>query len=135
METDSPAVTPPTVLRVPLLGRNHAVTLPGFAEREELIVCYGEAYNRKGVTLARAYSALVGLTTRLGKESGVDYAACRFDALDYGGKVYAWLRKQGATATQIQEAAIPIANALIDALPPRENEVADKADFIEGEGG
>lgn len=109
-------------LKVSLLGE-HAVTLPDFAAREELMVAYGEARNKKGVALLRVYGAVLGLCSRLGKRAEADYAASRFDVLAYGGEVYGWLRGQGVTPAQVAEAALPVIVAISEATFPRESEV------------
>lgn len=110
-------------VKVTLLGRPHAVVMPDFATREDLVVAYGEARNKRGVALLRVYSAALGLCTRLGRESGVDYTSHRFDALSYGGEVYGWLRGAGVSQGDIAEQAIPVIVAVAEATFPRQAEV------------
>lgn len=74
-------------------GTKHAVVLPDYTAREELLAAYFALKDTGGVGLLRVYAAMIGLCTRIGRRSGVDYQAERFDVLAYGGKVYAWLRK------------------------------------------
>ena len=57
------------------------------------------------------------------------YAAARYDALEFGGLVYADLRQRGASPAQIITAGVEIANALILALYPRAAEVEEAEDF------
>jgi len=121
-------------IHVELLGRSHAVTLPDFAAREELVVAYSEAHGKRGVAALRVYSAALGLCTRLGKESGADYAKHRFDVLSYGGEVYGWLRKQGLDPVDIGKAGAPIIVALSEALFPRQDEVETAAGNSEARG-
>lgn len=122
-------------LSVSLLDKKHAVTMPDFSAREELVVAYGEAQSRKGVALLRVYAAALGLCTRLGAQSGANYAKSRFDVLAYGGEVYSWLRAQGLTATQIAQAAVPVVVAVTEATFPRESEVTSAAGNSEGGAG
>lgn len=110
-------------IKVKLLGE-HAVTLPDFAAREELLVAYGESQKRKGVALLRAYAAFLGLCTRLGRRAGADYGQHRFDALSYGGQVYGWLREQGLSTSEIAAAAVPLVEVVSEATFPRESEIA-----------
>lgn len=120
---------------VPLLGRNHYIKLPDYSAREELMIAYGESRNKKGVALLRVYGAFLGLCTRLGKESGADFARHRFDVLSYGGEVYGWLRGQGVTMAEIAEAAIPVVLAVDEVTFPRQAEVDEAAGNSEGDAG
>lgn len=112
-----------------MLGRDHAITLPGFAEREDVAVAYSDAYPRGGVRLMRAYSAAIGLCTRVGRESGHTLGDHKYDVLAYGGAVYGYLRGQGVPAKEIVEQGLPCVSAICDALAPRESEVREKEDF------
>lgn len=123
---------PPEPQRIALLGEHHAVTLPDFAAREELLVAYGEVRKRGGIALLRVYAAAVGLCTRVGRRSEADYTRHRFDVLAYGGEVYGYLRKQKATPEQIANAALPIIAAIGAELYPRESEVDAAAGNSEG---
>jgi hypothetical protein len=134
--------TSPT--RIDLLGRKHAVTLPDFATREELFSAWVEARNAdNSARLMRVYSATLGLCTRIGRESGASYPACRCDVLAYGGLVYSWLRDPPVNPTaepgdpkppkakpeEIVKAALPILLLIAEATYPREVEVeAEKKD-------
>lgn len=110
-------------LFVTLLGRKHAVTMPDFAAREDVIVRYGATSKKGGVPLLRCYAAALGLCTRLGRESGADFAACSYDILGYGGQVYSYLREQGCSAAQIAEAALPVVAAIGQATYPRQKDL------------
>jgi hypothetical protein len=113
------------ILNISLLGRSHAITLPDFAAAEELLAALGETKDGAPSRRLRAMSAIVGLCTRIGRESGADYAAHRFDALAYGGEVYGWLRAKGAKPADIATAAMVILGPLSESLFPREQEVTD----------
>ena len=114
-------------VKVDLLGRSHTLTMPDYSTREELIVAYGDCRNRGGVALLRAYSAALGLCTRLGREAEADYAKHRFDVLSYGGEMYSWLRGKGLQPKDIAQAAVPIIVAVSQATFPRQGEVEDAA--------
>lgn len=118
--------------RVTLLGEQHAVTLPDFAAREELLVAYGDLRHRRGVAVLRVYAAAIGLCTRIGRRSEADFARHRFDVLAYGGEVYGWLRERKATPEQIAQAALPIICVIGVELYPREVEVDAAAGNSEG---
>ena len=123
-------MTEPT--KVDLLGRSHAVVMPDFAAREELVVAYGEAMRRKGVALLRVYAAALGLCTRLGREAEADYGAHRYDVLSYGGAVYSYLRGQGVSTQDLAAAAGPVVVAVLSATFPRAAEVEAAAGNSEG---
>ena len=118
--------------KIHLLGKDHAITLPDFTAREELLVAYHEGNTRKGITLLRAYSAILGLCTRLGRSCGADYGKHRFDALAYGGEVYGWLRQQGATQADIAAQAIPVLTLLVEKSFPTVAEVETAKGNFEG---
>jgi hypothetical protein len=113
------------IVQIEALGRKHAVILPDYAAREEIIVAHNTAIRRGGVTRMRYYSAVLGLCTRLGKESGADYAACAFDVLAYGGVVYGHLRKNGMTPEHIVVAASAVIGKLFDETFPTDKEIEE----------
>lgn len=125
---------------VEVRGEKHAVIIPDdFAMCEELCVAHLNAGEVGGVTQLRAYSAMLGLCTRLGRRAGVSYAAEGHAPLVYGGKVYGWLRKGGADVTarptdpprpkatiaEIVIAGKVVYPILLIATFPREEEVGD----------
>lgn len=120
------------IVKVSLLGREHHVVMPDYAAREELMVAYGESAKKGGVALLRVYAAALGLCTRIGRESGADYAKHRFDCLSYGGEVYGWLRGQKVTPAEVAQAAIPVIIAVSQATFPRQDEVDAAAGNSEG---
>lgn len=125
------------ITKVNLLKRQHAVILPGYAEREEIAAATWTVQRSKspraGHALLRIYAACIGLSTRLGRESGVDYGDCSCDPMVYGGRVYGWLREQGATAEEVSTAGIEILKVVLESLFPREVEVeAEKKDSVDG---
>jgi len=144
------------VTRVPLLGREHAVVLPGQIERMELVVAWDRALRRRapGLALYRAGAALVGLCTRIGRAAGVTYGDSGCDALVYGGAVYNWLATPPTEAeleadkargqqplkaasfdqAELLRAAAAIYEQIVPTLVPTDAEVKAKADFS-GAGG
>lgn len=62
-------------------------------------------------------------------------AAHGYDILGFGGAVYGDLRKAGATAMEIADAAAPCFPILRDLVSPTEKEVRDNVDFSKGGGG
>lgn len=113
---------------VRLLGV-HAVTLPDFADREDLARAWLESAQRGHRVVLRVYAAYLGLCTPLGRAAKADWARARCDALVYGGAVYSYLREQGATPAQISAAALPLVGLIYEHLAPREVEVVERTDF------
>jgi hypothetical protein len=109
---------------IDLLGSAHPWTLPErFTERDEL--AHAIATHRP-----RGAAACLGLCCPdLVPDGPARYAAARYDALEFGGVVYADLRQRGASPAEIITAGVEIANALILALYPRAAEVEQAEDF------
>lgn len=109
---------------IDLLGSAHPWTLPErFTERDEL--AHAIATHRP-----RGAAACLGLCCPdLVPDGPARYAAARYDALEFGGLVYADLRQRGASPAEIITAGVEIANALILALYPRAAEVEQAEDF------
>lgn len=122
------------VLSIALLGRQHAVVLPSLADREDLAAAWLKARKRGGGAVLRVNAAVLGLCTRLGRESEADFGASGCDVLVYGGAVYSWLRSQGVTPAALVEVAQPALMACLESLAPREEEVKAKEDFSEAGG-
>jgi hypothetical protein len=119
-------------IKVSILGGSYGVGMPDFAAREEMMIAFGDARNKRGTTLLRVYSAALGLCTRLGKESGASYQKSGFDVLNYGGEVYGWLRQQGVTPADIATAAIPVIIRVSEETFPRQDEVVEAVGNSEG---
>lgn len=117
-----------TLPRITLLGESHAVVLPDYAAREDVFLAHVEAgKKRRGNALFRVLSAAIGLCTRVGgeKRANVSYAACSYDAMEYGGKVYGWLREQGVEHEDIAREGRVVIDAITGSLFPREFEVSE----------
>lgn len=131
------------ITKLPLLGESHGLVLPEWAEREELAIGYSDLIRRldqtEGATihpqLLRIYSAAIGLSVpRIGRrakeaDARTDYLKCSCSPLEYGGRVYGWLRGAGATPAEIQEAGLRCLEAVGNALAPRKEEVEAAANF------
>jgi len=128
--TENPTGDAPAT--VALLGRQYVVSLPGFAEREEIVGTFAQ-HQEDEMRLRRVLAAAIGLCCGLGAASGASLAACRFDILDYGGKVYSYLREQGAGLEDVATAGLALVGPIASALFPREEEVAEVAGFTESE--
>jgi hypothetical protein len=113
-----------------VVERLHAVAPPpSITEQEEIFMAYRDARRvRGGKAMPRAAAALVGLCTRIGRESGVTYAECGFDPLAYGGRVLDWIRLQPGNVDGLVEAAEAIYPVLVRSITAR-NEAATLADF------
>lgn len=113
---------------IQLLGEQHAVQLPDFATREELVLAFAE--HAGTMRRLRVYAAMVGLCTPIGKVLRLDYAKAKCDPLVYGGAVYNWLREE--KKMEIGE-VVRVGTELLDLLHarqyPREAEVAATTDF------
>lgn len=126
METNPDINTP--IQFIELLGAKHGITLPDLVEREELALAWRDTGDRVYAQV-RVGAAAIGLLTRLGRRSGVTYEECKCNPLVYGGKVYSYLRDQGATPTQVQDAGRELILLIVRNLAPREKEVKEKEDF------
>lgn len=131
-----------------LIGERHGLLLPEWAEREELAIAYADLIRRldqiEGATihpqLLRIYSAAIGLSVpRIGRRAKeadpkADYLKCGCMPLEYGGRVYGWLRGAGATPAEIQEAGLRALELVGDGLAPRRAEVDEAANFTGAHG-
>lgn len=123
--TEKPYV-PPTSITI--AGKTWPVTLPAFAERDELATGHHGATT--GMTVLRVSAAAIGLCTPIGRAVGADYTRQhRCDVLSYGGAVYSWLRGKGADIAEIGKAGQALVTMCAHASFPREAEVATRADF------
>jgi hypothetical protein len=118
---------------ITILGRQHVVTAPSYGLREEVcseLVMAQQAGD--GMRCLRYYAAAVGLCCGVGKLAGASMARSSWDLLHYGDTVYSDLREQGASRDDVVDAGRAAVESYIDALFPREQEVADRVGFSEG---
>jgi hypothetical protein len=116
--------------------RQHSYRDPGYAIKDELSAAAHNATNENGPML-RVLAATVGLCTRLGTESKLDYVKAGCNPLRYGGAFLEWFRSQpGADTSALIEAGAAILRAIREDLFPREAEVTEALGKSEGsEGG
>lgn len=125
----------PSLVMVTLLGERHSVSLPGFAEREELINEWASVETNGPLASLRLAAAAIGLCTRVGRRVKASYTKMGCSPLAYGGEVYGFLRESGATPEEIGEAGVICLKELRAALAPREPDVAAREAFTgAGEG-
>lgn len=113
-------------LILPGVGNTHAIVLPNFADREEVVAAWARARDDGGVRLLRAYAAALGLGTRIGRHSGARLAP-DYDASRYGGDVYSYLVGAGIDRADIARAGEAVVLAMGAHLAPRKTEVEDAA--------
>lgn len=119
---------PPADAEPGTLGRprKHTFRDPGFTVKDELVEALRAAAG-ENAGMFRVLAAAVGLCTRLGTESRIDYVKAGCNPLRYGGAFLEWYRAQDAS-TQAQLDLIEAGKAIfahIDGgLFPREDEVA-----------
>lgn len=114
---------------VRLLGRDWPVTLPeDFAAREEMATAYAQSGDGKQRVM-RVYAAALGLSTGLGRAAKADYLGAGCDPYLYGGRVYQYLRQQGADLREIAGQGEQVMAALLAALFPRQGEVDAREGF------
>lgn len=115
-----------------LVGKSWPVTLPGFAEREELAQAMFQAsgkLNRSPGLSLRVAAAAIGFCTQVGQAAGATYARCDYDVLTYGGRVYDWLRKQGADQQTVATLGGQLIASCAQDLFPRAEEIKSKVSF------
>ena len=118
---------------ITLKGEEHRITLPPFAEREDLVLAYNgnEKHPRRQ---GRAIIAGLGLCCPSLGFTVKDYEATGFDCVVFGGRVYSALMDAGHDRAELFEAASECLTLVCAALFPRETEVSDRANFTEAGG-
>ena len=111
-------------LDLPGVGLRHAVTLPNFADGEDVVSAWSSGREAGGVRLLRTFAAALGLGTRIGRHSGVKLAP-DYDVHRYGGDVYSWLVAQGIDRADIARAGQDVVLAMGAHLAPRKVEVEE----------
>jgi hypothetical protein len=117
--------------KVHILGKSYTPQPPsggsGFTSAEEWISAAHTSPPAAAMRVAAAALALCCPGVSRETLSGHSY-----DVLAFGGAVYGVLRKAGATAEEIAEAATPCYAILRDLVSPTEQEVVEKANFSKG---
>lgn len=132
---------------VKILGQSLPIARPDRATIEELMQQLFElqraweaadAEERSGGLVARSHrlnAAFLGLSTQLGDRAKASWSKSGCDAMVYGGKVLSYLLEQGASRTELAEAAKPLVVWLSGFMFPRAKEVEEKTGFSRaGEG-
>lgn len=115
---------------VKLRGDDHTVTLPGFAEREDIATSYHEQEGHPRRQQRIIYAALGLCLPTLG--GGLEaYEAASLDPVKYGGRFYSSCMADGYTRTELLNAAVVCFNLVCESLFPREPEVSATEGFTE----
>lgn len=112
-------------------GKSHRVTLPGFAEREDVWMGYFEEEKRPRRRRRVLAAGLALCCPTLNAGTSADYAALDFDVVKFGHAAYNAIRSQGHSIEEVQRAGIEAYNLLAASVFPRENEVDEKEGFTE----
>jgi hypothetical protein len=115
-----------TLDTVTLAGTAHAVRLPSFADREDIVRAFREAESiRKSRPVFAGTLALC--VPELPQPKTLD--ECDGDMIAFGAPIYEALRASGAKAAEIAEGATACFRHVVRSLYPREEEVAATEDF------
>jgi|TARA_R110000824_G_scaffold293577_2_gene481868 hypothetical protein len=116
---------------VSLGGKDHPITLPAFAEREDIAIGYHTEAKRPR-RQSRALIGALGLCVPafgLGGQSL--YEDLDLDLVKYGGRVYSSAMAQGLKREEIIAAATICFTVVCASLFPREAEVDEAANFTD----
>ena len=115
---------------VKLKGKDYGITLPGFAEREDICVGYQEEAENQRRQQRALFGALGLCVPELG--GGLEaYENAQLDLVIYGGRVYSSLMSQGHDRQELAEAAVQCFQIACQSLFPREAEVSKTEHFTE----
>jgi len=116
---------------VTLGGKDYPITLPPFAEREDIAIGY-HAEAKRPRRQSRALMGALGLCVPAFGIGGLDlYEELDLDLVKYGGRVYSNAMAQGLKREEVITAATICFSAVCASLFPRETEV-DKAENFTG---
>jgi len=116
---------------ISLGGQDHPVHLPGFAEREDLVIAWQreEARPRRQIW---ALCAALGLAVPGLQAPGIKaYEATDYSPAAYGRQVYNSLMGRGLPREEIISTAITVITIVCESLFPRQEEVTSKEVFTE----
>lgn len=115
-------------ITIEVLGEHLPVTLPDFATREELVLAWDEARKRGGLQALHVYAAALGLCTRIGRWSEVDYQKSGYNVLAYGRAVYSKLRtEKKLPPDKLAQAGVKLIDLLAEGLFPSDAEAEEAA--------
>jgi len=119
---------------VELKGQRYPVQLPGFAEREDVVVAWQSA---NGESRRQTWALMAGLglsVPGLGAPGATAFHATGFDPITYGRQVYNHLLPLGHDREELMTAAVQVIEIVCTTLFPRETEVSTVEGFTEGAG-
>lgn len=119
------------VHKIKLKGKEYQVQLPGFAEREDIVIGY-QAEEENSRRQQRVLFAALGLCV---PELGGGLAAFEsvdLDVVKFGGRVYSALMGQGHSRDELATAAVGCFEVTCKSLFPREDEVSKAENFTGG---
>tara|TARA_Y100001963_G_scaffold54988_1_gene76897 strand:- start:116 stop:502 length:387 start_codon:yes stop_codon:yes gene_type:complete len=120
---------------VDLDGKQYPIVLPPFAEREDIAVGYS-AEAKRPRRQQRALVGALGLCVPALELGGIDlYEELDLDLVKYGGRVYSKAMENGHSRDDIISASIECFTAVCNSLFPREEDVANKANFTDPQEG
>ena len=120
---------------VDLDGKNYPIVLPPFAEREDIAVGYS-AEAKRPRRQQRALVGALGLCVPALDLGGIDlYEELDLDLVKFGGRVYSKAMEKGHSRDDIISASIECFTAVCNSLFPREEDVANKANFTDPQEG
>ncbi|HIA01383.1 MAG TPA: hypothetical protein EYN66_05660 [Myxococcales bacterium] len=110
-------------------GTQYAITLPPFAEREDIAIVYtAEAKHPR--RQQRALAGALGLCVPAFSLGGVElFEQLDLDLVKYGGRVYSAAMAKGLKRDEIIEASVACFTACCESLFPREKDVEKAANF------
>lgn len=112
-----------TPTSIELLGKAERIVIPNdYALLEEL---FAAANGSTGTRLLRAYAAMIGLCSAVGRMSKASYSAHGYDPIAYGRQVYSWLHEQKVPITEVSAAGQVLYPLILLAAFPRADEVAE----------
>jgi len=115
---------------VEILGAQHVTEKPSFAMREALIMAWGKYQSdRDDLHFLWVYSAVIGECSALSGLARTSFFDNDANLLKYGAAMYSWLSEQGATKSDIAQAALSLLGPMAKELFPRESEVSAVAGF------
>lgn len=114
---------------VKLLGIDHAISLPPFAEREDIAISYSTE-SKHPRRQSRALTAALGLCVPEYSMGGVSLLEdLDFDIVKYGGRVYSAAMARGVKREDILTASVECYRVVCESLFPRA-EAVDKAEVF-----
>ena len=114
---------------VTLNGKDIAIKLPPFAEREDIAIGYSTESKHPRRQQRVLFGAL-GLCVPALSLGGLElYEDLDLNLVKYGGRVYSAAMEQGHTRAELVAASVVCFSAVCDSLFPREAEVEKAANF------